>query len=473
METNVTLTSSQSAPCLAWDFSTRFLMEDVIKRKTKNTSRPLSPKHEVNSRFPGADLACKGNLLRSPSQCNTLAFLTDDPGGKVHSRTVSASMHASCQFSAESEQLEKEIINLTHHRGDIPSPLSDCLSFSLPPKARSLQVCSGQERVTAALFDPKEPENSPPSDSPSECVSYPTCECTDSSSETTLLPSSDDCSLATFIQPETSPSSLSLSSSETPSSISPTSDLSLFSLSLHVCSTKDAVTQCGGDTETALLPNGLTEPRPRAVSVDPIRTKAPIDVEEPKSKESIKQKADEVQKIERKVKGKNPWAGHQSGFSCDRARSLKTQTAGRTELRCVHRLTPRPLPGFLQNNRSQKKEFSSVSRPKMRAAQFRQLLLFRSNPNVTRRFIIRDNQCLQLLEGLARDGYCKDRRLFCTLNNYAGARAELVAAKPAYSYGRLTYFLYLHARTWDQMRWIVRDIDRYYPQWCLPAQLTQ
>uniref|UniRef100_A0A183SV21 BRCT domain-containing protein n=1 Tax=Schistocephalus solidus TaxID=70667 RepID=A0A183SV21_SCHSO len=337
---------------------------------------------------------------------------------------------------------------------------------------RSLQIRSNPELVTAASLDPKGPE-APLHDSLSECVSYPTYMCTDISSEATLLPTADDYSSTTFLQPVASPCSLSLSSSGTPTSISPTSDFSLFSLSLHVSSTKDAVTQCEFDTETKLEPHGIKGlPSVRnIVSVDPVKMEASIGSQKP-AEELLKQRTGEVQKIERKDKVRNPSIGLRSGFSRDSGPSSKTKTTGKTELLCVHRLTPQPLSGFSQNNRLQTKEFSSVSRPKMRP-QFRQLLLFRSNPSVTRRFVIRDKQCLQLLEGLAHDGSCKDRRLFCTLNNYAGARAELVASKPPDSYGRLTYFLYLHARTWDQMRWIVRDIDRYYPQWALSAQLTQ
>ncbi|KAL7065451.1 hypothetical protein AAHC03_04807 [Spirometra sp. Aus1] len=468
MEAYAARTSCQPATCLAWDFSTRFLMEGVNKSKTRGTSRRCPPKPEVNSTSPNVDLPHTKNLLHMPSPCNTLAFLTDDCGGKTCSRTVSASLHASFSLSEESGQLEKNISRPAHHRGDLPTPQSDRLPFSSPGN-RSPQISFSQKEVTAPpSLDPEGPRT-PLNDSPSECVSHSTYMYFDSSSEETLLPTLDEYSSATCMQPANSSSSLSLSSSETPSSISPTSDFSPFSLSFQLSSIKDAVTQCERDTEAALELNGINEPCSvlKTVSLGPLKTETPADPE--KSGDClIKQEASEVKKTEKVEKVDNPGTDLRSGFGRDDKRSIEAQMAGRRELLYLHRLTPQPLPSPLQNDRPQTKGFSAVSKPKMRA-QFRQLLLFRSSPSVTRRFIIRDNLCLQL----AHDGYCKDRRLFCTLKNYAGARAELVVSKPADSYGRLTYFLYLHARTWDQMRWIVRDIDRYYPQWRLPGQLTQ
>lgn len=91
-------------------------------------------------------------------------------------------------------------------------------------------------------------------------------------------------------------------------------------------------------------------------------------------------------------------------------------------------------------------------------------LLYRTDHEVVRRFLIRD------LYGLPEQMHGK--RLVATLLRYRGARAELLACCQENSPWVPCYFFYLYARSWDQMHQIVRDLDEMYPTWELMYQLV-
>lgn len=100
-----------------------------------------------------------------------------------------------------------------------------------------------------------------------------------------------------------------------------------------------------------------------------------------------------------------------------------------------------------------------------RSTETQQATVFRAHQEVCWRFLVRD------LHGLTHQS--KDRRILSTLQRYPDARAELVASFQEDRPHSPTHFLYIKAKTWDQMRWIARDIDRIYPNWGLSHQLTR
>ncbi|VDD79212.1 unnamed protein product, partial [Mesocestoides corti] len=79
--------------------------------------------------------------------------------------------------------------------------------------------------------------------------------------------------------------------------------------------------------------------------------------------------------------------------------------------------------------------------------------VYRSNQEVVWRFLVRDFH--------GRMGQTPDRRLVATLRRYEGVRAKWVACYQENCPRVPCHFFYLHARSWDQLRWVaLRDRKR-------------